>query len=308
MAALSSPAWRGQYRTQFQKTRMCRYYPEGLCHFGDRCSFSHSVDELCIAPDLHKTSLCKLWQHDACKLPADQCQFAHGKDDLRVTPAFMYTGLSRRAGMDKISSSNENEDEHRSTSNTLDSGGPREKWLATSSNGSPSMASTKSTEAGGSLGLQPFQWGSVSQKPGSPGSSSSMSTQTHLVDKAVQTEANLDPSPFCVCARARCLTAAASTSEDGIADDDVTSPMFRSITLSMSSGGEEEYQPSESATTRTTAGTDEGKLLLDEDPEPFAAQALYLARQQKLPLRLRILSTKPAPYGCFSYNSYQLEI
>jgi len=96
MAAVSSPAWRGKFRTQFEKTRLCRYFPEGLCGFGDRCMFAHAVEEISHAPDLRKTSLCRAWKAGTCNLHPDKCPFAHGKRELRVTPAFMHSGLSTR--------------------------------------------------------------------------------------------------------------------------------------------------------------------------------------------------------------------
>mmetsp|Transcript_96702 Transcript_96702/g.270668 ORF Transcript_96702/g.270668 Transcript_96702/m.270668 type:complete len:312 (+) Transcript_96702:100-1035(+) len=95
-ALKQSPAWRGHFRSQFKKTKMCRYYPLGQCKFGSECCFAHAADELSPAPDLTKTSFCAGFMGGYCRLPAGQCQYAHGEDDLRVSPEFAAKKLSRR--------------------------------------------------------------------------------------------------------------------------------------------------------------------------------------------------------------------
>mmetsp|Transcript_67811 Transcript_67811/g.196116 ORF Transcript_67811/g.196116 Transcript_67811/m.196116 type:complete len:352 (-) Transcript_67811:410-1465(-) len=95
-ASKQSPAWRGQFRSQFKKTKMCRFYPEGTCKFGKDCCFAHDAQELSQAPDLTKTSMCTAFMAGKCPLPSEQCQYAHGDEELRITPAFVAKKLSRR--------------------------------------------------------------------------------------------------------------------------------------------------------------------------------------------------------------------
>lgn len=94
--AKQSPAWRGHFRSQFVKTRLCRFYPTGMCKFGDDCAYAHTEEELSEGPDLTKTSMCKAWQDGHCDVPTDQCPYAHGQSELRVTAAFVSKKLSRR--------------------------------------------------------------------------------------------------------------------------------------------------------------------------------------------------------------------
>lgn len=95
-ALKQSPAWRGHFRSQFKKTKMCRYYPMGMCKFAKECCFAHSADELSQAPDLTKTSMCTAFMSGKCPLPSEDCQYAHSEEELRVTPAFVAKKLSRR--------------------------------------------------------------------------------------------------------------------------------------------------------------------------------------------------------------------
>merc|ERR1719502_1343940 len=73
-------------RRQLWKTQACWFFARGLCHRGEKCSFSHGAIES--APDLSKTSLCKAYKKGLCALPSANCRFAHGMDELRMTPLF----------------------------------------------------------------------------------------------------------------------------------------------------------------------------------------------------------------------------
>jgi hypothetical protein len=75
-------------RNPFSKTTWCKFFAFGQCGKGEACEFAHGTDELRIAPDLKKTSLCKFWKEGKCTRPASTCQFAHGLHELRVLPSF----------------------------------------------------------------------------------------------------------------------------------------------------------------------------------------------------------------------------
>lgn len=75
------------FRAQFRKTRLCRYFNEGLCRNGVSCEFAHGDAELSPAPDVGKTSMCKKWLAGKCT--SDECNFAHGPDQLRPAPMFL---------------------------------------------------------------------------------------------------------------------------------------------------------------------------------------------------------------------------
>mmetsp|Transcript_100481 Transcript_100481/g.215317 ORF Transcript_100481/g.215317 Transcript_100481/m.215317 type:complete len:375 (+) Transcript_100481:94-1218(+) len=91
-----SPAWHQRFRSQFLKTKLCRFNSAGQCRYGSDCPFAHDEADLEVVPDLTKTSLCKNWEKGTCMLSADDCPFAHGDDELRATPAFTVAPLSRR--------------------------------------------------------------------------------------------------------------------------------------------------------------------------------------------------------------------
>jgi hypothetical protein len=91
-----SPEWRERFRGQFLKTKMCRFYEAGQCRFDEACPFAHSPEDLTVAPDLKKTSICTAWQRGGCKLSSDDCPFAHGDEELCLTNAFVAKPLSKR--------------------------------------------------------------------------------------------------------------------------------------------------------------------------------------------------------------------
>jgi hypothetical protein len=73
-------------RKTLKKTKFCMYHLQGLCQFGDSCSFAHTCAELQDAPDLRKTRLCKTVATGHCGNP--ECSFAHTEDELRSTDKF----------------------------------------------------------------------------------------------------------------------------------------------------------------------------------------------------------------------------
>jgi len=96
MAPAQSPGWRRHFRSQFCKTKLCRFNAIGQCNYGQKCAFAHSSWELENAPDLTKTALCLAWEKGQCPLEAEDCHFAHGSEELRLTPAFNKAKFSRR--------------------------------------------------------------------------------------------------------------------------------------------------------------------------------------------------------------------
>ncbi|CAK0909941.1 unnamed protein product, partial [Prorocentrum cordatum] len=77
-----------RFKTQFRKSQLCRYYKTG-CMRGDQCDFAHGTEELSLAPDLTKTSMCKAWQRGRCSLDSGACPYAHGASELRCTTGYL---------------------------------------------------------------------------------------------------------------------------------------------------------------------------------------------------------------------------
>jgi len=92
-----SHAWRSLFRRQFNKTKMCSFFRSGECKYGADCTYAHDVNDLTIAPDLTKTTMCVEWQRGCCQKKTEDCQFAHGTEDIRVTPAFGASFLRKRS-------------------------------------------------------------------------------------------------------------------------------------------------------------------------------------------------------------------
>lgn len=61
------------------KTKVCKFYSQGNCNRGARCTFAHGCDNLQPLPDLSYTKLCP--QMEGCSDPA--CRFAHCVRELR---------------------------------------------------------------------------------------------------------------------------------------------------------------------------------------------------------------------------------
>jgi len=68
---------------QLKKTKICSFFQQGRCRYGQSCTFAHDMGELEATPDLMKTQLCKHWVLGICPLASADCRFAHGKKDLR---------------------------------------------------------------------------------------------------------------------------------------------------------------------------------------------------------------------------------
>jgi len=80
-----------EVKTQFRKTRVCRYFANGFCHHGASCRYAHHAEELHSAPDLNKTKLCFKYFRGECA--NENCNFAHGYSDLRATTSLFKTEL-----------------------------------------------------------------------------------------------------------------------------------------------------------------------------------------------------------------------
>jgi len=77
--------------SQLSKTKMCRYHLQGICEYGDDCTFAHSRAEVQRLPDFHKTRLCPAYERGGCN--DKDCTFAHGVEDLRSTNNFYKKAL-----------------------------------------------------------------------------------------------------------------------------------------------------------------------------------------------------------------------
>mmetsp|Transcript_4128 Transcript_4128/g.7571 ORF Transcript_4128/g.7571 Transcript_4128/m.7571 type:complete len:130 (+) Transcript_4128:63-452(+) len=74
---------KGKGHLELKNTAMCRFFLEGKCRRGNKCSFAHATQQLREKPDLRRMKLC--WDYasyGACKYGA-QCTHAHGLQELR---------------------------------------------------------------------------------------------------------------------------------------------------------------------------------------------------------------------------------
>mmetsp|Transcript_53132 Transcript_53132/g.124450 ORF Transcript_53132/g.124450 Transcript_53132/m.124450 type:complete len:228 (+) Transcript_53132:72-755(+) len=66
----------------FQKTKMCRFYQQGLCTRGSACMFAHDPAEIRPMPDFSRTRFCESFiTKGACNDPT--CTYAHNREQLR---------------------------------------------------------------------------------------------------------------------------------------------------------------------------------------------------------------------------------
>lgn len=76
-----------QVKTSFApklcKTRMCKFFEEGNCSKGDKCSFAHSLSDLQSRPNLHKTQLCMAFERNGTCRDGPACKYAHGESELQ---------------------------------------------------------------------------------------------------------------------------------------------------------------------------------------------------------------------------------
>lgn len=80
--------------TQFQKTRMCKFFLMEMCTKGDDCPFAHTETERKELPNLFRTRLCEtLIQTGKCNNP--NCTYAHSKDQLRATETYLKTKMCK---------------------------------------------------------------------------------------------------------------------------------------------------------------------------------------------------------------------
>lgn len=69
------------------KTRLCKFYGQGRCKRGSRCTFAHSAAELQAQPDLFRSQLCvEFTVSGECRY-GPGCRFAHGTEQLRLPSA-----------------------------------------------------------------------------------------------------------------------------------------------------------------------------------------------------------------------------
>ncbi|EER12132.1 hypothetical protein Pmar_PMAR019239 [Perkinsus marinus ATCC 50983] len=65
-------------RQQLRKTRVCKHFLKGRCHYGASCTFAHYDSELFKKPNLARTKMCTKPQ---CNDP--ECTYAHSLEELR---------------------------------------------------------------------------------------------------------------------------------------------------------------------------------------------------------------------------------
>jgi len=96
-----------RFQSQFKKTTLCKFFADRNCMKGDSCNFAHDLAEVQTAPDLTKTSLCRMYMSSVCNKRSESCPFAHGVRELRMTPMFRPKGKQRRKESVIASKSNE---------------------------------------------------------------------------------------------------------------------------------------------------------------------------------------------------------
>jgi len=69
-------------KNMFHKTKLCKFFPMGLCNHGRHCKYAHAVKDLNPMPDLCCTKLCPgLTATGACN--KQRCTYAHCQEELR---------------------------------------------------------------------------------------------------------------------------------------------------------------------------------------------------------------------------------
>jgi hypothetical protein len=64
------------------RTKLCMFYPYGLCTKGSKCTFAHQREELMATPDLFQTKMCKVvMEGKSCLNP--KCRYAHSSEEVR---------------------------------------------------------------------------------------------------------------------------------------------------------------------------------------------------------------------------------
>lgn len=69
---------------RFEKTKMCKFFAQGVCSKGNACRFAHEKSALQSQPDLFRTRLCTAFiKNGKCK-NGESCRYAHSPDQLRT--------------------------------------------------------------------------------------------------------------------------------------------------------------------------------------------------------------------------------
>eukprot|EP00927_Polykrikos_kofoidii_P044344 TRINITY_DN38335_c0_g2_i1.p1 TRINITY_DN38335_c0_g2~~TRINITY_DN38335_c0_g2_i1.p1 ORF type:complete len:690 (+),score=130.72 TRINITY_DN38335_c0_g2_i1:71-2140(+) len=78
--------------TPLWKTRMCTFFPNGMCKHGSRCSFAHGEKDMRPSPDFERTSVCPIFLgRGECTRPG--CRYAHKSDELRTQQGLLKTKM-----------------------------------------------------------------------------------------------------------------------------------------------------------------------------------------------------------------------
>lgn len=75
-------------RGLFYKIKLCPWYREKRCNYGEKCCFAHSQDELRPAPNLVRMRMCpSLVKRGTCP-NRTECNYAHDIQELQKTPLY----------------------------------------------------------------------------------------------------------------------------------------------------------------------------------------------------------------------------
>lgn len=66
-----------------RKTKMCRFFVQGICNKGEDCSFAHKESSLRAQPNFHRTRLCMAFEQNGSCPNRETCRYAHGFEELR---------------------------------------------------------------------------------------------------------------------------------------------------------------------------------------------------------------------------------
>eukprot|EP00392_Amoebophrya_sp_AT5.2_P003072 g3077.t1 len=79
----------GEKQTLYSRTKMCKFQLFGVCRYGDKCNYAHSLADMKQLPDFERTSFCKAFLRDGVcpNEKAGLCPYAHKVEELRASPA-----------------------------------------------------------------------------------------------------------------------------------------------------------------------------------------------------------------------------
>lgn len=76
--------------TEYEKTRLCKYFATGRCAHEEQCRYAHGIGEVRQPPDFFRTRLCVNFLRFGYCRAGGACSFAHRPEDLRSPSAARY--------------------------------------------------------------------------------------------------------------------------------------------------------------------------------------------------------------------------